>query len=940
MRLRLLLACAAVATAAVLRAQVPSDIPPRQVAPNDESAYRRFTLDNGLKVLLVSDPKLNKSSAALAVGVGSLSDPRSRQGLAHFTEHMLFLGTEKYPDPAGYRSYLEQNGGYDNAYTAEDRTNYHLEIRHEALEGALDRFAQFFIAPLFTPQYAEREMNAVNSEYQLRVENDDWREYQLFCSHFRPDHPANHFNIGDRKTLTGTTHDELMQFYQTHYSADRMTLAVIGKASLDQLESWVRADFAAVPNRHLAPITFSPVFLDPKPALRLIRMEPLKDLRELSLEFPLPATREYYASKPTELLGFILGYEGEGSLLSQLKAEGLATGISASADSNAPEFGAFDLTVKLTPEGLKHYSRVLDLVFATIDQLRAADYPAYLFQERQAMARLDERFKDKGEGIDRATDLANLMQDYPLAVAERVPYLWLQEDPATFRHLLDLLRPDNLLAALVAKGVTTDQVEPYYGTKFSYHEDPGDAYTALLHPPKVATIQLPQPNPFIPRQAAQLPMEPIHLIDEPALSLYYAQDTEFQRPMVGEIYHFRLPRELGSLRTSVLLDFYEACVNEVLNETAYTAGQAGLHFALSADLEGVQIGIDGYDESTTRLRDAIASNLVDFKLAPEAFASLKDRLVRGLASFPRSDAFQIVRQSRHAAQREFFYRSDEKLPVAESVTLAEVRDFARHLYAHGKIEALVYGNVTGPEAAAAARRIASALKPAPVPDADLLRRRLLAATPGETVATSEKLVGNNSAFWREYVLGGDTPEMRAATLALANFMGEPYFTEMRTHQQLGYIVWGGAGNEERHNFAYFVIQSGEHPADELEAHSDAFTPKLPDLLEVLPDQAWATILGGVRAKLREKDKTIAERAARLFDLAYNHDADWTRRNETLAALDHLTKQRAAEILRRALDPATREMGTYLGFARQHEAKAPPATTFTDRGAWKHAQKYE
>ncbi len=126
---------------------VPTNLPPRPRAPNDESEYRHFTLDNGLRVILLSDPKLNKSSAALAVGVGSLSDPPDRQGLAHFLEHMLFLGTEKYPDVSDYGNYLRSNGGYNNAYTAGDHTNFHFEIRHEAFEGALDRLSQFFIAP-------------------------------------------------------------------------------------------------------------------------------------------------------------------------------------------------------------------------------------------------------------------------------------------------------------------------------------------------------------------------------------------------------------------------------------------------------------------------------------------------------------------------------------------------------------------------------------------------------------------------------------------------------------------------------------------------------------------------------------------------------------------------------------------------------------------------
>ena len=91
--------------------------------PLDETETKTFTLDNGLKVILVSNPKYNISAASMNVKVGSLSDPEDAQGLAHFLEHLLFLGTEKYPDVEDYKMYLSNNGGYSNAYTAEDHTN-------------------------------------------------------------------------------------------------------------------------------------------------------------------------------------------------------------------------------------------------------------------------------------------------------------------------------------------------------------------------------------------------------------------------------------------------------------------------------------------------------------------------------------------------------------------------------------------------------------------------------------------------------------------------------------------------------------------------------------------------------------------------------------------------------------------------------------------------
>ena len=117
--------------------------------PLDKSKSKTVVLENGLKVYLLSDSSFNVSAASVSVEVGSLDNPDERQGLAHFLEHMLFLGTEKYPDVDEYSSYLRNNGGYSNAYTASDLTNYQFQVLPDAFEGAIDRFSQFFISPLF-----------------------------------------------------------------------------------------------------------------------------------------------------------------------------------------------------------------------------------------------------------------------------------------------------------------------------------------------------------------------------------------------------------------------------------------------------------------------------------------------------------------------------------------------------------------------------------------------------------------------------------------------------------------------------------------------------------------------------------------------------------------------------------------------------------------------
>ena len=133
----------------------------------------------------------------------------------------------------------------------------------------------------------------MNSEFQKNLENDDWREYALRNSAYRPGHPARNFSIGSRETLNGTTREELLAFHQRFYSANRMTLALTGPAGLDRLEPWRGPTSGRWSTRSAPSCTIRADYLPRKAALRILRMEPVKDLRRMTLELPAarPARR-------------------------------------------------------------------------------------------------------------------------------------------------------------------------------------------------------------------------------------------------------------------------------------------------------------------------------------------------------------------------------------------------------------------------------------------------------------------------------------------------------------------------------------------------------------------------------------------------------------------------------------------------------------------------
>jgi insulysin len=938
--LRPLLLAALALFSAVGFAAVPAPaLPPRVAAPTDTAQFRRFVLDNGLRVLLVSDQKFNKSGAALVVNVGQIDDPADREGLAHFLEHMLFLGTEKYPEVSDWDNYLGQNGGTNNAYTASDHTNYQFDIRHDAFAGALDRFAQFFIAPRFSPEFTGREINAVHNEAMRHVQNDGRRSAGVARELYTPGSNESKFSAGNKDTLAGATPAIVRAFYEQHYTSDRMALSLAGKAPLDELEKLARTLFSAIPRRTVPAVVRTPAFLPRKAALRLAQIEPIKEVRQLQLEFVVPATRPDFAAKPDELLSQLIGYAGPGGLETLLKTEGLANSISAGLWERTGDYGSLMVSVSLTPAGRENNARVLGLIFSYLDHLRAAPFPADYYRDRARIAALNETYGDRGEGSDLATQLANQALFYPLEVAERATAVWGAPDEAAYRRLLNVLTPDNLLVTLMAKGVPTDKTERIYGTAYSYREDSGAAFAALAQPAKVA-FSLPTANRFMPTSTALLPERPLPLITEPGLQLFYAGETEFLRPQTALIYRFVPVRAMATAQNAALLALYGACLNDALAADADAAALAGLTITTEATLEGVRVKVSGFGDSPVLYATHVATQLRTFTLTPARFDAVKDTLLRGLRSYPETEAYKLAQDRRDALSREFAFPPDELLAPATAATWADVQAFAQKFFATGRVEALVHGHLTPETAVAATRTIAGKIGATAAPESALLLRRHIVLAAGEDVVDAGLIAGVNSAFVQDRLLPDDSPATRAAALVLSNFLSEPFYSELRTKQQLGYIVGANASASLRQRYFTFVIQASGYAPDDLRTRAETFIATLPATLAALSNDEWTTLVAGARSTLEEKPKNIADKAESFFSLAYSYDGEWDRRQAALAALATLTKDQAAALLTPTLAPETARRRTILLHSKNNPPSAPIVPTFTDRNAWKATRTYQ
>ena len=913
--------------------------------PLDKSQTRTIILDNELRVYLLSDPDFNISAASLAVDVGSLENPDNRLGLAHFLEHMLFLGTEKFPDVDEYSSYLKNNGGFSNAYTTTDHTNYQFQVLPDALEGAIDRFAQFFIGPLFTEEYTAREVNAVNSEHQKNIMNDGRRSYRFSQLFAKEGHPEQKFSTGDIETLGDIDRTELLDFYDNHYSSNKMGLAILSTHSLDQLETWAREYFSDIKNRNLEISRHDPESMEKKDVFRLVKVEPVKDIRELKLWFSIPGTRHLYESKPGQQLGFILGHEGEGSLLSYLKDKGWAISLGAGASEFSRDYGAGVVTIGLTDEGLKEYKQVLNATIDYIDLMKKSGHQKHVFNELKSMASLNEIYSNKGEGMYRAIGLANEALWFPPEDVGRISYIYSNNSPEPYEELVQSLNVNTMLTMLIAKGVETDQVEHFYNAPYSYREDE-TFYKELLETKKREEFKLPEANPFIPKKASVPKRKldddivPIQIEGNKGESLYFGQDHEFLRPKGAISLKILFPKDIMSPKHRAFSRIYAACVNESLNELSYPARLAGLNYSIKEGYEGVYVDVSGYKESSLKLYELMLEHMTDFKITKTQFDAVKDKIIRDYENLALADAYM---QTRELAPDLFYnikYTWKQMLPIAKNATYDEIKSYESNLFDKTYLEAMVYGDYIKQDAKKVLSIFKAKTKTKGISKEEAFELSYLNLSKPETVQYVDKLLVNNSCFFRMYEIGKDSPETRALASLIGKAVEQPFYTEMRTNQQLGYIVASYPMNYDETYYLNFLIQSGDYPADELNNRANTFISSTPKIIKELTDETFQQLIDSAVERLERKPKSISERAMKNKNLIFEHNRDFERDNKTIEALKKIKKEEIIVHLEKMISEESRKMANILAFAENHINKSGAKSSFTDLPDWKSARVYD
>ncbi|XP_036410263.1 nardilysin-like [Megalops cyprinoides] len=884
-----------------------------------------------------------QSAAALCIGVGSFSDPNDLPGLAHFLEHMVFMGSEKYPAENGFDAFLKKHGGSDNASTDCERTIFQFDVQRKHFREALDRWAQFFICPLMIKDAIDREVEAVDSEYQLAKPSDSHRKEMLFGSLAKPGHPMGKFCWGNAQTLKHEprekkidTYKRLREFWEQHYSAHYMTLAVQSKESLDTLEEWVTEIFSKIPNNGQPKPDFSDMQnpFDTPAFSKLYRVVPVRKVHALTITWALPPQEKYYRVKPLHYISWLIGHEGTGSILSLLRkkcwALALFGGNSETGFDQNTTYSIFSISITLTDEGFQNFYQVSHLVFQYLKMLQTLGPQQRIYEEIQKIEANEFRYQEQTDPIEYVEDICENLQLFPKEDFLTGDQLMFEYNPEVISAALTLLTPEraNLMLLSPEHEGRCELKEKWFGTQYSVEDIQQEWRDRWASDYELnSDLHLPAENKFIATDFALKTSDcpdtefPVRIVNNERGCLWFRKDNKFKIPKAYVRFHLISPVIQRSPENLVLFDLFVNILAHSLAEPAYEADVAQLEYKLVAGEHGLVIKVKGFNHKLPLLFNLIVDYLVDFSAAPDVFSMFVEQLKKTYFNIlikpeklGKDVRLLILEQARWSVIQKY-------QAIMKGLTVSDLMEFAHSLKSELYAEGLVQGNFTSAEAMQFLQYVTEKLqfKPLSVEVPVLFR---VVELPEKAHLCKVKSLNKGDANSEVTVYYQSGPRaLREHTLMelLVMHMEEPCFDFLRTKETLGYHVYPTCRNTSGVlGFSVTVeTQATKFNSELVEAKVEEFLVSFGKKMSALTDEAFKTQVTAL-IKLKEcEDTHLGEEVDRNWFEVVTQQYVFDRLNREVDALRLMTKAELLSWFQEHRGPHSRKLSVHVvGFGEE------------------------
>ena len=799
--------------------------------------------------------------------------------------------------------------------------------------GALDRFAQFFLEPLFLESTLDRELQAVDSENKKNLQSDQWRILQLSRTLSNPKHPFSKFFTGSLETLRDIpekqgvkVREKFIEFYEKHYSANRMKLVVLGKESLDQLEQWVDEMFTGIKNKDLPENRWDgpeQPFTEKELSTQIFA-KPVMEFRIMEIRFPYPDQENLYETQPSRYLCHLLGHEGPGSILAYIKEKGWANALSCEYSSFCPGTAFFDVEIRLTPEGLQHYADILKVFFQYISLIKEQAPFEWIFDEVKNMGDVNFRFRSKLPASRFTRGISAVMQ-------KPLPRQWLLSgwtklrkfEPEGIVEAVQFLRPDNFRLMIVSQDqpVKLDKKEKWYGTEYTVQKIPVELLSELEEAlqnrenDRLQQLHLPHKNEFIPirlevekKDVAEPVTAPKLIRNDDTMRLWWKQDDRFWVPKTNFLVTIRSPMTYATPANAVKTTIFCELVKDSLSEYAYYADISGLYYDTCGTVLGIEVNVQGYTDKLPVLLEKVVRSMKGLEVNPERFRIIKERLSRGYKNSDYDQPYYQVDRYVRWLTREQSWINHQFVTELPSIEADDIQAFIPQFLGHNHIEIVAHGNLCKKDALEMANLVEITLKPRPLPQSLWRVRRNMILPPGSNYTYLRKLADPaNVNHAIEYILViGDRKDRKRKAKAelLAQMLQEPTFDQLRTKEQLGYVVDSGL-RVSIASTSYLVLIQSERDPEYLEERIEAHLSRFRLDLEKMTDLEFEAHRRSVINRKQEKPKNLSSETVRMASTIGHEYFDFYRLDHDVVELKQLNKSDIRDFYNEFIDPISK-----------------------------------
>ncbi|KAH9521126.1 Nrd1 complex RNA-binding subunit [Dermatophagoides farinae] len=800
----------------------------------DESNDENEGDDDEEKMSTMSDESImngNVKNAAIVIGVkvGSIQDPKEIQGMAHMLEHLLTMGSEKYPAENAIDEFLSSHGGYQNAHTEIEHTIYEIKVHPKHVSQVIDLIGNAFIKPLLRQESIEKEIKPIDTEFVQAKDDDDLRVDVLLSHLADTDHPVNKFMWGNKKSLIDDpkannidVHKMLLNFYRTFYQPENIVVVVQAQESLENLQLWTTSVFSNVVKPmmpdNLMTIEKFQGKLPFKFGLesrfnRLYRVESIDDGTRLLINWCLQPVIDQYLISPNDYWASLIGYEGKGSLISLLRERNLAMEIFTDSEifcqSNNNFFIIFNIDLHLTDMGASNLDTIVQLLFEFLTVLQRSGAQEYYYNEKQAIALYSFNKKSEKDSLSNSIELAKNLLYLPLEHVLTGTSLFYHYDDEIINNFGSQLTIDKANFIVLNKKLEENfetQVEPWMNIKYQSSEIPEKwKSNAKNCSGKSNYFYYPKPNRFLAKNfdllADTLPQDcaerkqgdyPMKIIDEKRMTVWHKCDFNYRLPNASFNIHILSPFNENCLENVAFNVVLQEYLTIILQEDTYDAYEAHMKWELARTCYGLTLGAKGFNEKLAELVLIVMERFLSVDFSENLLNSIKNDIIKEYRNKNReSQTFNQEIFSSILMERHFSYLN--LIQKIQTVTIENLRDYNEKFLSNISFEILVQGNISIKETIELAKRLESMFlnnNKQIDPPLERIKQRVIQIPSGNNRIRLLTLADSSCMSYLELYqqLGPFDIRSKCYQSLFVEMINEQCFHVLRTCEGLGYMV--------------------------------------------------------------------------------------------------------------------------------------------------------